>query len=55
MPKFKIIAKRITEYELEVEAKDEQEAYESMDDMIADDFEPHQTDNCWYFEIVEED
>ena len=54
MATFKINAKRITEYELEVEAESAEEAYRSMDDMIADDFEPHETSNEWQFEIQEE-
>jgi hypothetical protein len=52
MPKFKIYAQRVTHYELEVEAKDYEKAYASMDEMIADDFEPYEVANGWEFEIL---
>lgn len=53
MPKFKIYATRTINYELVVEAKDEEDAYRSMDDMISDDFKPYETTGGWDF-IYEE-
>ena len=53
MPKFIIEATRTHWYTVEVEAEDEDEAYTSLDDWIADDFEPYETNAQWDFEITE--
>lgn len=55
MAKFEIVAKRLHTYVLVVEANSEEEAYHSMDDMIADDYEPFETNAQWDFDIEETD
>lgn len=54
MAKFTIYARRTTDYTYVVEAEDAEEAYDSMNDMIDDDFEAYLTGNTWNFEIEEE-
>ena len=43
-------AVRLQEFEVEVEAEDESEAYEAVDGWVADDFEPFATYGEWQFE-----
>lgn len=51
MPKFKITATRTTICELEVEAKTEDEARDSMVDLIADDLERYVVNQEWDFDF----
>ena len=52
MGKYLVTATRTTEYEIEVEAEDEQSALAIFEDWIADDFEEHITQNAWDFEVL---
>ena len=52
MTKYLVTATRTTEYEIEVEAEDEQSALAIFEDWIADDFEEHITQNAWDFEVL---
>jgi hypothetical protein len=51
MTKYLITATRTSEYEIEVEAEDEEYALAWISDWIADDFEEHITQNAWDFEV----
>ena len=53
MGKYLIVATRKSEYEIEIEADDEQSALATLDDWIADDFEPYIQQNTWDFEVLE--
>ena len=48
---FSVIATRTHTYEIKVRATDEQDAYDSLDAWIADDFEPFEIDAKWEFQI----
>ena len=52
MPKYMIVATCKSEYEIEVEADDEQAALATLDDWIADDFEDYNQMNTWDFEVL---
>lgn len=52
MAKYLIEATRTHWYEVEVEATSEEEAYNQLDDWIAEDFEEFQTNAQWDFEII---
>lgn len=51
--KYLIVATRVSEYEILVEAEDEQAALATLDDWIADDFEEHIQQNTWDFDVLE--
>ena len=51
MTKYLVVATRKSEYEIEVEAEDEQSALAWLDDCTADDFEEHIQQNTWDFEV----
>lgn len=53
MPKYLVVASRSTEYQIEVEADNEESALEALDEWIADDFEPYTKHNQWDFEVQE--
>jgi hypothetical protein len=53
MPKYMIVATAKNEYEIEVEADDEQSALATLDDWIADDFEEYIQQNTWDFDVLE--
>ena len=53
MPKYLIVATRVSEYEILVEADDEQSALATLDDWIADDFEEYIQQNTWDFDVLE--
>ncbi len=53
MTKYLIIATRVSEYEILVEAEDEQAALATLDDWIADDFEDYNQTNTWDFDVLE--
>jgi hypothetical protein len=55
MPKYTIVATLQVEYEVPMEAEDEQEALEMLDDWISDDFKPYQVQATWDFDVLEED
>jgi hypothetical protein len=52
MGKYLIVATRTSEYEIEVEAEDEQSALATLDEWIADDFEEYIRQNAWDFEVL---
>lgn len=51
MAKWTVKATLTKYYEIEVEAEDEGEAIESLNDWIADDFEDFETGAKWDFEV----
>jgi hypothetical protein len=51
--KYLIVATRVSEYEILVEAEDEQAALATIDDWIADDFEEYNQMNTWDFDVLE--
>lgn len=53
MTKYIIYATQTSHYEIEVDADNSQLAYESLNEMIEDDFDQHRTDSRWDFEIEE--
>lgn len=53
MTKYLITAVLQVEYEIEVEATNEDEAQASLNEWIDDDFKPYQTNAVWDFEIQE--
>lgn len=53
MPKYMIVATAKNEYEIEVEADDEQSALATLDDWIADDFQDFLIQGTWDFEVLE--
>ena len=53
MPKYLITAILQVQYEIEVEAKDEDGAMAVIDEWIDEDFKPHQTTATWDFEVQE--
>ena len=55
MPKFTIDATRTHWYTIEVEAEDEEDAYDKLNDWISDDFEPYETNAEWKFGVFEMD
>lgn len=55
MPKYYLTAIRTTTYEVSLEADSLEEALKAVDDWIADDFEPYQTDNRWSINADEGD
>jgi hypothetical protein len=50
MTKILVRATSIKVYEVEVEAKDEEDAIAQLDDWISDDFEEYQVDASWQLE-----
>jgi hypothetical protein len=50
--KYTVIAKLIKTFEIEVEAEDANQAIESLDDWISDDFEAFETNAQWDFEAI---
>lgn len=55
MPKYYLTAVRTTVYEVSLEADSLEDALESVDDWIADDFEPYQTSNHWSIDADEDE
>lgn len=53
MTKYLITATRTSLFEIEVEADSAQEAHESLDGWIADDFDAYARTHKWDFEIEE--
>ena len=53
MTKYLITAVRTSVFEVEVEADSEYEAHESLNEWIADDFDPYAQSHKWDFEIEE--
>lgn len=52
MPKFKIYALRKIWYEVPIEAEDEADAFDKIDDWISDDFEDFEVSGEWEFEAI---
>lgn len=55
MPEFTIYGRRVTDYKYVVQAEDAEAAYDSMNEMIDDDFAPYITNNVWEFQVEEEE
>ena len=53
MPKFIIYATKTIEYEVPIEADDENDAYDEIYEWISDDFDAYQTNASWEFQAVE--
>lgn len=53
MGKYLIVATRVTEYEIEIEADTDYQALGKLDDWIADDFEEYAKQNTWDFDVLE--
>ena len=51
MGKYNIMARRVTDYSVIVEANSEEEALAQVDDWIADDFEDFAIDGLWEMEV----
>lgn len=51
--KYRITAIQTNVFEIEVEADNQQEAYESLNEWIEDDFDQHRTQSSWDFDIEE--
>ena len=51
MAEFLVKAVRLQEFEVPVEAEDMEAALRSLDDWIADDFEPFATYGEWQLEV----
>jgi hypothetical protein len=50
--KYLIVATSTNEYEIEVEAEDEQAALATLDDWIADDFQDYAVQGTWDFDVL---
>lgn len=48
---YSVIATRTHTYEIKVRANSQEDAYASLNDWIADDFEPFEIDARWDFQI----
>ena len=53
MGKWIVVATRTSEYEIDIEAADEQEALSKLDNWISDDFEPYIIQNTWDFDVLD--
>ena len=51
MPKFKIYAQS-RQYEVPIEAEDEADAFDKIEDWISDDFEDFEVTGEWEFEAI---
>lgn len=53
MPKYLIKAYLQTEYEIDVEAENEEQALHTLDEWIDEDFQPFKVHGEWDFDVLE--